>query len=198
MGDRQFHIFSSIKHLVCPQNFAHALFSVSPGKAVIPRRDKKNRCYAIFLFGGWGGGRMEANKVYYGRCANGEFFSSQHRNLKSKLSTGWRISDQEYCLRIQNEVKIPQSHIYPKASFVLGSFRAILSSHSSYFCALSRRCRISCFPVFKLVRFYVNSNKKPNTSMSFIVAFSSIFHDNFNLLFLFSVWKAVDILFRTV
>ena len=55
-----------------------------------------------------------------------------------------------------------------------------------------------CFPVYKLVRFYVNSNKKPNTSMSFIVAFSSIFHDNFNLLFLFSVWKAVDILFRAV
>ena len=111
---------------------------------------------------------MEANKVYYGRCANGEFFSSQHRNLKSKLSTGWRISDQEYCLRIQNEGKIPQSHIYPKASFVLGSFRAILSSHSAYFCPLSRRCRISCFPVYKLVPFYVNSNKKPNTSMSSI------------------------------
>ena len=93
---------------------------------------------------------------------------------------------------------IPQGHIYAKASFVLGSFRAILSCHSAYFCPLSRRCRISCFLVYKLVRFYVNSNKKPNTSMSFIVAFSSIFHDNFSLLFLFSVWKAVDILFRTV
>ena len=91
---------------------------------------------------------------------------------------------------------MPQSHIYPKTSFVLGSF--VVSSHSAYFCTLYRRCRISCFPVYKLVRFYVNSNKKPNTSMSFIVAFSSIFHDNFNLLFLFSVWKAVDILFRTV
>ena len=73
---------------------------------------------------------------------------------------------------------IPQSHISPKASFVLGSFRAILSSHSAYFCPLSRRCRISCFPVYKLVRFYVNGNKKPNTSMSFVVAFSNIFHDN--------------------
>ena len=93
---------------------------------------------------------------------------------------------------------IPQGHIYAKASFVLRSFRAILSCHSAYFCPLSRRCRISCFPVYKLVCFYVNSNKKPNTSMSFIVAFSSIFHDNFSLLFLFLVWKAVDILFRTV
>ena len=129
---------------------------------------------------------MEANKVYYGRCANGEFFSSQHRNLKSKLSTGWRISDQEYCLRIQNEGKIPQSHIYPKASFVLGSFR--VSSHSAYFCPLSRRYRISCFPVFMLVRFYVNSNKKPNTSISFTVAFSNIFHDNFVVFIFGSLW----------
>ena len=75
---------------------------------------------------------------------------------------------------------IPQSHIYPKASFVLGSFR--LSSHSAYFGPLSRRCRISCFPVYKLVSFYVNSNKKPNTSISFTVAFSNIFHDNFVVL----------------
>ena len=74
---------------------------------------------------------------------------------------------------------IPQRHIYPKASLVLGSFRAILSSHSAYFCPLSRRCRISCFPVYKLVRFYVNSRKKPNMSISFSVAFSNIFHDNF-------------------
>ena len=72
---------------------------------------------------------------------------------------------------------IPQSHIYPKASFVLGSFR--VSSHSAYFCLLSRRRGISCFPVYKLVRFYVNSSKKPNTLFSFIVAFSNIFHDNF-------------------
>ena len=91
---------------------------------------------------------------------------------------------------------IPESHISPIASFVLGSFRAILSSHSAYFCPLYRRCRISCFPVYKLVGFYVNSSKKPNTSISFTVAFSNIFMTI--LLFLFSVWKAVDILFRTV
>ena len=78
------------------------------------------------------------------------------------------------------------SHIYPKASFVLGSFRAMLSSHSAYFCPLYRRYRISRFPVYKLVGFYVNSSKKPNTSMSFIVAFSNIFHDNF-VVFIFSM-----------
>ena len=81
---------------------------------------------------------------------------------------------------------IPQSHIYPKASFVLRSFRPILWSHSAYFCPLSRRCRISCFPIYKLVGFYVNSSKKPNTSMSFIVAFSNIFHDKF-VVFIFSM-----------
>ena len=79
---------------------------------------------------------------------------------------------------------IPQSHFYPKASFVLGSFR--VSSHSAYFCPLSRRCRISCFPVYKLVRFYVNSSKKSNTLISFIVAFSNIFHDNF-VVFIFGM-----------
>ena len=82
---------------------------------------------------------------------------------------------------------IPQGHIYAKASFVLGSFRAILSCHSAYFCPLSRRCRISCFPVYKLVPFYVNSNKKPNTSMSSIVAFSNIFHDTDFVAFIFGM-----------
>ena len=81
---------------------------------------------------------------------------------------------------------IHQSHIYPKGSFVLGSLRAILWSHSAYFCPLYRRCGISCFPVYKLVRFYVNSNKKPNTLMPFIVAFSNIFHDNF-VVFIFGM-----------
>ena len=80
---------------------------------------------------------------------------------------------------------ISQSHIYPKASFVLGSFR--VSRHSAYFRSLSRRCRISCFPVYKLVRFYVNSNKKPNTSMSFTVAFSNIFHDTDFVVFIFGM-----------
>jgi len=81
---------------------------------------------------------------------------------------------------------IPQGHVYAKASFVLESFRAILSCHPAYFCPPSRRCRISCFPVYKLVRFYVNSSKKPNTSISFTVAFSNIFHDNF-VVFIFGM-----------
>ena len=133
---------------------------------------------------------MDANKVYYGRCANGEFFSSQNyrqRNAFQIKGFVWEFRMKE---------NIPQSHIYPKASFVLRRFRPILWSYSAYFCPLSGWCRISCFPIHKLARFYVNSSKKPNTSISFTVAFSNIFITI--LLFLFSVWKAVDILFRTV
>ena len=47
--------------LFAPQNFAQALFSISLGTAVIPRRNEK-KCYAKF----W-----EANKMHYGRCASG-------------------------------------------------------------------------------------------------------------------------------
>ena len=90
------------------------------------------------------------------------------------------------CMRIQNGRIYSSSHVYPKTSFVLGSFRA--SSHSAYFGPLSRRCRISCFPVFMLVRFYVNSSKKPNTSISFTVAFSNIFHDNFVVFIFGNLW----------
>ena len=64
----------------------------------------------------------------------------------------------------------------------------MLSSHSAYFCLLSRQCRMSGFPVYKLVRFYVNSSKKPNTSISFTVAFSNIFHDNFVVFIFGSLW----------
>ena len=41
--------------------------------------------------------------------------------------------------------------------------------------------------VYKLVRFYVNSKKKPNTSMSFIVAFSNLFHDTDFVVFIFGM-----------
>ena len=44
--------------------------------------------------------------------------------------------------------------------------------------------------------FYVNSSKKPNMSISFTVAFSNIFHDNF-VVFFFCM-EPGDILFRTV
>ena len=39
---------SPIMHLICPQNFASALFSVSLGTAVIPRRNEKQRLCKIF------------------------------------------------------------------------------------------------------------------------------------------------------
>ena len=55
--------------LFAPQNFAQALFSISLGIAVIPRRNemkKKKKGYAKV----W-----EANKVLYGRCASGVWFN---------------------------------------------------------------------------------------------------------------------------
>ena len=44
------------------------MFLVSPGTAVIPRGNEKQWLCII-----WGGGG--ANKVYYGRCENGDPFS---------------------------------------------------------------------------------------------------------------------------
>ena len=131
---------------------------------------------------------------------NVQMANSFHLNTETTAKQAKRISDQGFCLRIFTSLvcefkmkeNMPQSHIYPKASFVLGSF--VVSSHSAYFCTLYRRCRISCFPVYKLVRFYVNSSKKPNTSISFTAAFSNMFMTI--LLFLFSVWKVVDIPFK--
>ena len=65
-------------HLICPQNFAQALFSISLGAAVIPRRNEKKykkkikkkktvRQFFFFFFGGGGG----INKVHSGRFATG-------------------------------------------------------------------------------------------------------------------------------
>ena len=39
------------------------------GTAVIPRRNEKTKVVHFF----WGGGGAGTNKVYYGRCASGEF-----------------------------------------------------------------------------------------------------------------------------
>ena len=73
---------------------------------------------------------------------------------------------------------------------------AILSRHSAYFCPLSRRCRISCFPVYKLVRFYVNSRKsliyRYPLQWPFQIFFMTI------LLFLCSGKPWIYILFSTV
>ena len=65
--------YSSLAHLpkctlFVSQNFAQVLFSISLGTAVIPKRNEKQRlCKLFFFFEG-------ANKKYYGRCANGEFY----------------------------------------------------------------------------------------------------------------------------
>ena len=62
-------------HVICPQSFAQALFSISLGAAVIPRRNERQRLYINF----WG-----ANKVNYGRCASG-------RELKLvEMKGGWQ------------------------------------------------------------------------------------------------------------
>ena len=76
-------------HLICPPNFALALFSISLGTTVIPRRNKKQRlCQprsqcsllpALRRTGrrepwerGWGYAKCwGANEVYYGRCGSG-------------------------------------------------------------------------------------------------------------------------------
>ena len=59
---------SPIMHLICPPpKFAKALFQISLGTAVIPRRNEKQRLCKVFLLGGGG------DKVHYGRCASGVF-----------------------------------------------------------------------------------------------------------------------------
>ena len=179
LGGRQLHISHNVPCL--RKHCFHFL-----------QKKLKTKFMWLFFWRGWRGGgwgKRGANKVYYGRCANGKFFSSQQRNAKSnyRQRNAFQIKDfvWEY-LPVKMKENSHHSHIYPKASFVLGSFRAMLSSHSAYFCPLYRRYRISRFPVSKLVGFYVNSSKKPNTSMSFIVAFSNIFHDHF-VVFIFSM-----------
>ena len=165
-------------HLVCPQNFAYALFSVSPGKAVIPRRDKKRKSKVTQYFclgGGAGddGGKQGVFIMGDVQMANSFHLNTGNPSRNYRQRNAFQING--FVSEFKMKENIPQSHIYPKASFVLRSFRPILWSYSAYFCPLSRRFRISCFPIHKLVRFYVNSSKKPNTSVSFTVAFSNIF-----------------------
>ena len=197
LGGRQLHISHNAPCL--PQKFCVSIvFSFSRESCNTQKKLKTKRLCNCFLWGGGGGGGQQT------RCIMGDvqMANSFHLNLGTP-SRNYRQRNAfqikgfvwEY-LPVKMKENSHHSHIYPKASFVLGSFRAMLSSHSAYFCPLSRRCRISCFPVYKLVRFYVNGSKKHNTSIFFTVAFSNIFMTI--LLFLFSVWKAVDILFRTV
>ena len=58
---------SPIIHLV---SSPRCCIRICLGTAVIPRRNKKQRLCNFFFGGGGVGG---TNKVYYGRCANGEF-----------------------------------------------------------------------------------------------------------------------------
>ena len=55
--------------LFAPQNFASPMFEISPGYYSRPKKNKTNNAYAKLGVGGGGAG----NKLYYGRCANGQF-----------------------------------------------------------------------------------------------------------------------------
>ena len=153
----------------------------------------KTKFMWLFFFAGvagrGGGGRGEQTRCIMGDVQMANSFhlnkGTPSRNYRQRNAFQIKGFVWEY-LPVKMKENSHHSHIYPKASFVLGSFRAMLSSHSAYFCPLYRRYRISRFPVYKLVGFYVNSSKKPNTLMSFIVAFSNIFHDNF-VVFIFSM-----------
>ena len=160
---------------------------------IFSRRNwKQSLCDCFFLAGvagRGGGGRGEQTRCIMGDVQMANSFhlnkGTPSRNYRQRNAFQIKGFVWEY-LPVKMKENSHHSHIYPKASFVLGSFRAMLSSHSAYFCPLYRRYRISRFPVYKLVGFYVNSSKKPNTSMSFIVGLSNIFHDNF-VVFIFSM-----------
>ena len=186
LGGRQLLIFYNAPCL--PPKFCVSIVFSFSWESCNTQKKLKTKCMWLFFLRGWRRGRRGANKVFYGRCANANSFlntGTPSRNYWQRNAFQIKGFVWEYLPVIMKE-NSHHSHIYPKASFVLGSFRTMLSSHSAYFCPLSRRCRISCFPVYKLVRFYVNSSKKPNTSISFTVAFSNIFHDNF-VVFIFGM-----------
>ena len=142
----------------------------------------KTKCMWLFFFlRGWrggGGGGGEQTRCIMGDVQMANSFhlnrGTPSRNYRQRNAFQIKGFVWEY-LPVKMKENSHHSHIYPKASFVLGSFRAMLSSHSAYFCPLYRRYRISRFPVYKLVGFYVNSSKKPNTSMSFIVGLFKYF-----------------------
>ena len=69
--------------LICPPvNFAGALFPLSLGTAVIPRRNEKQRFCKIWGGGGGGG----ANKLRYRRCVSGVFDDLVYCSVIQNLS----------------------------------------------------------------------------------------------------------------
>lgn len=77
---RHFHI--SYIHLVCPPKF---YTSISRGKILIVRRNKKNKCYAKFWRGGGGGTRWE---MWKWQIAPPRFTDVQ--SVFYLISTHWR------------------------------------------------------------------------------------------------------------
>ena len=65
-------LFSNcLYYTFCPQNRAEALFSVSLGLKIIPRKIEHNASVYFFFFLGGGGG-VGANTVYYEQFENSE------------------------------------------------------------------------------------------------------------------------------
>ena len=60
----------NLRFAICASPIIHLLFLFLLGITVVPRERKDNACAINFFFGG--GGFFCANKVYCGRCANGQ------------------------------------------------------------------------------------------------------------------------------
>ena len=78
---RHLHISHNTPCLPLPKILHNLCFSVLLGVSAVPR-EIKNNAYAKF----WG-----ANKVYYGRCANGEFQLDQKSNRRRWLGAGFSL-----------------------------------------------------------------------------------------------------------
>ena len=78
---RHLHISHNTPCLPLPKILHNLCFSVLLGVSAVPR-EIENNAYAKF----WG-----ANKVYYGRCANGEFQLDQKSNRRRWLGAGFSL-----------------------------------------------------------------------------------------------------------
>ena len=78
---RHLHTSHNTPCLPLPKILHNLCFSVLLGVSAVPR-EIKNNAYAKFL---------GANKVYYGRCANGEFQLDQKSNRRRWLGAGFSL-----------------------------------------------------------------------------------------------------------
>ena len=95
-------------HLICPQNFAKALFSISLGTVVIPRRNEKQTLCKIL-----------GGKVHYGRCANGVWQETQQDKTKeiTSLNDVIPLSCPSAYLALQHGSFVPRKWPAPKCLY---------------------------------------------------------------------------------